>query len=131
MSCGVMENSCRSAPLAVARFHPGYLTVRAVEDHVLAYAVPGYDLALPPGENRLAPVALHLEVRRVPVLAEPHELSQVVDDQRSVLPGAQLRGDKDVAGAVRASSLSRRRGGWRSGRERKVFTSSGEAGGEL
>ena len=31
------------APLPVARCHPGYLTVRAVEDHVLAYAVPRYE----------------------------------------------------------------------------------------
>src|SRR5688500_9754502 len=93
------------APLPVARFHPGYLTVRAVEDHVLAYAVPCYDLAFPPGEYRLPPVALHLEVRRVPVLAEPHELSQVVDDHRTVLPGALLSGHKDVAGGGAARPL--------------------------
>ena len=54
--------------VAVASLDPGHLAVGVVEDHVLAYAVPGHDLALPPGEHRLAPVGLHLEVRRVPVL---------------------------------------------------------------
>src|ERR687897_124080 len=39
--------------VTVARAHPGYLTVRVIEDHVLADAVPGHDPALPPGEHGL------------------------------------------------------------------------------
>src|SRR4029450_7564962 len=91
------EELMQVALVAVARPDPAYLVVRAIEDHVLANAVAGHDLALPPGQCWLSLVGLHLEIRRVPVLAEPHELPLVVDDHRTVLPGALLRGDKDVA----------------------------------
>src|SRR3712207_6950469 len=84
--------------VAVARAHPGYLTVGAVGDHVLAAAVRGTD-ALVPGEHRLAPVALHLEVHRALALhgAEPHRLPAIVDDHRPFLRLALVRGDEDVA----------------------------------
>src|SRR3712207_2811432 len=93
------------SPVAVARVNAGYLTIGAVGDHVLALTDAGVD-TLPPGEHRLALVALHLEVKRVLVLilqwTEPHRLPVVIDDHRAVLTGpvflgAVLRGNKNVA----------------------------------
>src|SRR5919112_1060414 len=85
------------ALVAVARLDPLYLPIRAVEDHILPDAVSGHDPTLPPAEHRFTPVALHLEVRRVPVLAEPDDPSEVVDDHRTVLPCPLLRGHEDIA----------------------------------
>src|SRR5919112_2224832 len=85
------------ALVAVASLDPPYLPVRVVEDHVLPDAVSGHDPTLPPGQHRLTPVALHLEVCCVPVFAEPDNPSEVVDDHRSILPGTLLRGHEDVA----------------------------------
>src|SRR5215217_1827909 len=105
------------APVAVACPDAVYLAVRVIEDHVLANAVAGHDLALPPGQYQLSLVSLHLEISRVPVLAEPHELSLVVDNHRTVLPGALLRGDEDVA----RSGVVRLRG-YLYGRRAKLWT---------
>src|SRR5918993_2367761 len=80
----------------VARTHSGYLTVRAIEDHILADAVPGRDLALPPSEHGSAFVVLHLEVPCGPVPAKPHELPLVIDNHWTVLSGALLQSDEDV-----------------------------------
>src|SRR5215208_7457776 len=41
------EELVQVPPQAVARAHPGYLAVSAIEDHMLAEAMPGYDPALP------------------------------------------------------------------------------------
>src|SRR5215217_1424543 len=92
--------------VAVARAHPACLAVRVIEDYVFAYAVPGRDLALPPGEHRSAPVALHFEVPGGAVLAIPHELPLLVDDHRAVLACTLLQGDEDVdrSGALRPLS---------------------------
>src|SRR5919112_13962 len=57
----------------------------------------GHDPTLPPAEHRFTPVALHLEVRRVPVLAEPDDPPEVVEDHRAVLPCPLLRGHEDIA----------------------------------
>src|SRR5919107_4807566 len=84
--------------VTVARAHPGYLTVGVVEDHVLADAVPGRDLALPPSEHGSAFVVLPLEVSRGPVPAKPHELTLVVDYHWTVLSGPFLQSSEDVAG---------------------------------
>src|SRR5215203_1388488 len=86
------------SPVAIARAHPGYLAVRVVEDHILAGAVPGHDLTLPPGEHGPPSVALHLEVPGGAVLAIPHELPLAVYDHGAVLACALLQGDEDVAG---------------------------------
>src|SRR5215218_7905455 len=86
------------SPVAVARADAGHLAVRVVEDHVLADAVPGHDLTLPPGEHGSPPVALDPEVPGRAVLAIPYELPLVVDDHRAVLACALLQGDEDVAG---------------------------------
>src|SRR5829696_6352953 len=83
--------------VTVARAHSGYLTVRAIEDHILADAVPGRDLALPPSEHGSAFVVLHLEVPCGSVPAKPHELPLVIDYHWAVLPGALLDGQEDVA----------------------------------
>src|SRR5215208_6393366 len=48
--------------VTVASTNPGDLAVRVVEEDVLAFAMSGYDAALPPGEHGSAPVFLHLEV---------------------------------------------------------------------
>src|SRR5215216_4165721 len=82
--------------VAVARAYPGYLMVGVIEDHILAHAMSGRDLALPPGEHGPAMVVLQLEVSRGPVLAKPHELPNVIDYHRAVLPGALLQSDEDV-----------------------------------
>jgi hypothetical protein len=101
------------ARVAVPRSEPPHLPVGAVEDDVLALAVAGV-VADPPGEHRLAPVPLHLEVHHVQILvlqeAQPHGLSVVVEDHASVLPrtvllGSVLRGDEDAA----RSGIARRR----------------------
>src|SRR5215208_201267 len=84
--------------VTVARAHPGYLTVRVIEDHIRADTVPGHDLALPPGEHGPTPVVLHLEVPCGPVLAIPHELTLVVDYHWTVLSGPFLQSSEDVAG---------------------------------
>ena len=85
--------------VAVARAYPGYLMVGVIEDHILAHAMSGRDLALPPGEHGPAMVVLQLEVSRGPVLAKPHELPNVIDYHRAVLPGALLQSDEDVPGS--------------------------------
>src|SRR5215211_1876275 len=85
------------SPVSVARFDPLYLAVGTVEDYVLPDAGPGPYLALPPSQHRLAPIMLHLEVQRIQTIAEPDGPSHVVDDHRSVLSTAYLRGDKDVS----------------------------------
>src|SRR5215211_5678646 len=88
--------------VTVARAHPACLAaclaVRGIEDHILADAVPGRDLALPPGERRLTLVVLHLEVSRGLVVTEPHELPKVVDYHWTVLASSFLQGGEDVAG---------------------------------
>src|SRR5215208_398574 len=83
--------------VTVARAHSGYLTVRAIEDHILADAVPGRDLALPPSEHGPAFVVLHLEVPCGSVPAKPHELPLVIDNHWTVLAGSFLQGGEDVA----------------------------------
>jgi hypothetical protein len=85
--------------VTVARADTSYLTVGVIEDHILADAVSGRDLALPPGEHRSTLVVLHLEVSRGPVVAKPHELSLFVDYHRAVLAGALLQSGEDVAGS--------------------------------
>jgi len=82
--------------VTVARANPGHLTVGVIEDHIFAHAVPGRDLALPPGEHGPAPVVLHLEVSRGPVLAKPHDLPAIIDYYRTVSPGTLLESDEDV-----------------------------------
>src|SRR5215218_9105521 len=81
--------------IAVARPNPLYLPIGAIQDHVLALAMSGHDFALTPREHRLAPIALHLEVHRDPVLLlqgmEPHRLSAAVENHGAVLPGSLLR----------------------------------------
>jgi hypothetical protein len=89
----------------VARAHPGYLAVRAIEDHVLADAVASHDPALPPGEHGPALVVLHLEVSRGTVLAKPHELPKVIDYHRAVLACALLQSGEDVSGGSIAVRL--------------------------
>src|SRR5215217_4247972 len=92
--------------VTVARAHPACLAVRGIEDHILADAVPGRDLALPPGEHRSAFVVLHLEVSRGPVVTEPHEMPLVVDYHWTVLACTLLESDEDVdrSGALRSLS---------------------------
>src|SRR5215211_3516688 len=81
--------------IAVSRPNPLYLAVGAIGYYVLALAMSGHDFALTPREHRLAPIALHLEVHRDPVLLlqgmEPHRLSAAVEDHGAVLPGSLLR----------------------------------------
>src|SRR5215218_4373977 len=99
--------------VAVAGPDPGYLPIRVVADHVLALAKPGV-VALPPGEHRLSPVGLHLEVEGVLLIIalqgmEPHRITTLANDQRSILaqaarPWLLLRGDEDVTGG-RAARL--------------------------
>src|SRR5215204_926028 len=91
--------------VAIAGPEPGYLAVGMVEDHVLALA-EACVVSLPPGEHRLSPVCLDLEVERVFLFitlegVEPYWLPAIVNDQRSVLAGPArpwllLRGDEDV-----------------------------------
>ena len=52
--------------------------------------------ALPPGEHRPVPVALHPKVPHAPVLVESYKPSEVVDDHRAVLHGAVLQGNEDI-----------------------------------
>src|SRR5215203_1945152 len=82
-----------------------HLPVGAVEDQVLPVA-PAAVHALPPGQHRLPPVALHPEVHRVLALfghrAEPHRSPLAVEDhgpvlRRIPLPGAVLRSGEQVA----------------------------------
>src|SRR5919107_5871679 len=91
--------------VAVSGRKAGYLTVGAVEDHVVALSVAGVE-PLPPGEHRFSPVRLSPEVHHVPFLVlqqvQPHGLSVVAEDHATVLPrtlliGSVLRGDEDVA----------------------------------
>ena len=78
--------------VAVARSDSAHLAVGVVEDHVLAFAMALDHDAVPPGEHWSAPIVLHLEVPGARVLAKPHYLSVVVEDHRTVLPGALLDG---------------------------------------
>jgi hypothetical protein len=98
--------------VAVVRADPAHLAVGVVEDDVLALAVALDHRAFPTGENGTAPVALRFEVPRARVLAEPHGPPSVVEHHRSVLPGALLDGQEDVAqgGIVRLRDHHRR--GW-------------------
>src|ERR671916_314047 len=81
------------AGVAVAGPHPGYLLVGFVEDHVLAVAVAIVH-ALPPREDRPAPVALRLEVHGVGFArggrVEPDGLAVVVHDHGPVLARPRL-----------------------------------------
>src|SRR5919112_555289 len=100
--------------VTVARAHSGYLTVRAIEDHILADAVPGRDLALPPGEYGSAFVVLHLEVPCGLVPAKPQRLPKVIDYHWAVLPSTLFYGDEDgpcsgVLVRLRCSYLDGRR----------------------
>src|SRR5829696_5041433 len=91
---------------AVAGPHSAHLPVGLVHHHVVPLPVSGVH-AFPPGEYRLAPVALELEVHHVHGLAahgaKPHRLAHVVQDQaavltRTCLPGTVFGSAKDVAG---------------------------------
>jgi hypothetical protein len=99
---------------------PGNLSVGGVEDQVLSLTPPAVG-ALPPGEDALPVVALHLEVHHVLGLAahraQPHRLAFAIEDHgpvlgRILLPGTILGGDEEVAFVRIASSprhLDRRR----------------------
>ena len=64
----------------------GQLPIRRVENHVLSGAHAGAHLPLPPGQNRLAVVALHAEGARHLTggqRVKPHEVAALVDDHRA------------------------------------------------
>src|SRR5829696_5884955 len=95
-------------------------------------------VALPPGEHRLSPVGLHLEVEGVLLIIalqgmEPHRITTLANDQRSILaqaarPWLLLRGDEDVTGGRVARLRAHLEGGRNSGRERKAHGCSPRAG---
>ena len=104
------SSSCRVGIQPSIALHRRDLLVVLVDDHVFAAdrgAGVG-ELALPPGQGRLALVGLQIEVGRDDVLAdrlEPHRLQVVVEDQRPALADdrrvrqvVEVRGE-DVAAA--------------------------------
>ncbi len=96
---------------SVARADGGDGPVRTVGDHRLAFPVAGDHAALPPGEHRLAPVGLDLEVhpsrpgagREGGVRRIPDDAAVPVQDHQSRLarPGKRIaRGRQDEVGGV-------------------------------
>ena len=85
---------------AVTRVHGRDRLVGAVVDVVVAAAVALDELALPPGQDGLAFVLLHAQVRRLDAgrqRFEPHERAVRFEDHRAVLARAGRRGEEDVA----------------------------------
>jgi hypothetical protein len=87
--------------LAVWRADDVLDLVRGVGDHDFALAESLHDLALEPGQHRLALVRLdvdvHVVVRRG-VRPEPDEMAVMVQDVGPAVPGPRVRGvEEDVA----------------------------------
>ena len=97
----------------VAGLHPRDLVVGLVGDDPRSRAVAGLalHLALPPGQHRLALVALDAEVVRGLARGrglEPQQPAVGVEDRRAALIRAALGGDQDVGVGVAAGGEHRR-----------------------
>ena len=92
--------------VAVARADGGEAAVGGVVDDPLAAAEAARLLALPPGEDGLALVALHLEVVGLEIArhrVEPDQPAGRVQDHRPTLALGPLRRDEDVPGSCAGS----------------------------
>ena len=112
------EELVQVSPKAVARADPGYLAVRAVQDHVLAEAVAVVHTSHQvstglPGSSAVSP----WRTRN----CHTTQVVRVVDDHRSVVPVPSSKRHCNRGGVVvRCVVVTSTAAGLRSGRERKV-----------
>ena len=111
--------------VAVAGPHHRDLPVGAVGDHPAGgAAAAGHERVLPPGEHRLAAVALHAQVARPRSgrqRVEPDQPAVFVEDHRPVLPVTRVGREEQVRRSPGRARVTVTVGGRRSGRETKLW----------